>query len=576
MKWILPLLVLIGATAFAQKNNDVVVSVDYKQHCSLSFPKQKLASENTPSGVIVFLKNYLPPLKNDKCGLHFNYVNNSPGGLHYSFTQTYNGIEVYQAEIKVNIDRNNIIRSVLDNSFDVSDWQISSNIPSTSTVIAVDKETGEAFLAEKRIENFSKEALYVKGEKFYERSLNSYADSMVTGNVFLPDPLTTAHQQYNNIDLDSNDKSTVFTTTQLRTVSFKAGFNAGVFELRNPFVRIIDLDSPQVVPATSTTPSFLFNRSQSGFEDVNVFYHLNKVRDHADSLGFDLANHEIWADPHGGDNDNSYFAPAFSPPRIFYGIGGIDDAEDADVVTHEYGHFLSYNASPNSNIGIERTSLDEGFGDYIAAAYSKIYDSYKGEWIFNWDGHNQYWNGRVVNSSKVYPTNINSNMYNNAEIWSAVLMEIHDAIGKPATDSLIYEAHYNYATNMKMDDAAYLLLDADSNLTGGVYHCLVYEKLMNRGLVPFFANNPCGFSSINEPEENPVRFMQNGSSFTIINAVEQGFSFAVMSVNGSLVDQGKSNESILRYENKNLPTGIYIIRVVTPKATKGFKWIKAE
>lgn len=569
-------MVLLSSYAYSQKNSEAAAVEDYKTHCLVTFPQLNLQAENSVEGIAQFLKAYLPALANSNCGLHLNYVTNSPGGQHYSFTQTYKGVEIYQAEIKVNVDHSNIVRSVLDNSYATENWSITPQETNSSIVIAVDKESNEAFIGKKQIENFSREIVYVNGVKFYERPLNCFADSLVTGNVFLPDPLTTAHLYYNNIDLDSNDKNTVLTNSQLRTVNFKADFNGGVFELRNQFVRIIDIDSPKILPATSTTPSFLFNRSQSGFEDVNVFYHLNKVRDHADSLGFDLANHEIWADPHGGNNDNSYFAPAFSPPRILYGIGGIDDAEDADVVTHEYGHFLSYNASPNSNIGLERTSLDEGFGDYIAAAYSRIYDNFKSEWIFNWDGHNQYWSGRVVNSSKVYPTNVNGNMYNNAEIWSSALMGIMDVIGKPATDSLIYEAHYNYASNMKMDDAAYLLLDADSNLTGGAYHCIVYEKLMNRGLVPFFANNPCGISTIKETVTAPLTFVQNGYSFAIINSTKADITFDIMDINGRFIESVTSTDAIIQYENSNLPAALYFVMARTKNSLSGFKWSKVQ
>ncbi len=576
MRWTYIVLVLLSSYAYSQKNSDAIAAADYKANCIVTFPKLKLQTENNAEGVMQFLKAYLPALTNNNCGLHLNYVTTSPGGQHYSFTQTYKGLEIYQAEIKVNIDRGNVVRSVLDNSFTTDSWNITPTETTSNAVIAIDKKSNEAYIGEKHIENFATEVIYVNGLKFYERPLNCFADSIVTGNVFLPDPLTTAHQQYNNIDLDSSDKNTVLTNTQLRTVSFKAGFNAGVFELQNQFVRLIDIDSPQIVPATGSTPAFLFNRSQSGFEDVNVFYHLNKVRDHTDSLGFDLANHQVWADPHGGYNDNSYFAPAFSPPRIFYGIGGIDDAEDADVVTHEYGHFLSYNAAPNSNIGLERTSLDEGFGDYIAAAYSRIYDSYKDDLIFNWDGHNQYWNGRVVNTGKVYPTNVNGNMYNNGEIWSASLMAILDVIGKPATDSLIYETHYSYASNINMDDAAYLLLDADSNLTGGAYHCVVYEKLMNRGLVPFFANNPCGLSAIKETPSAPLSFVQNGHSFAIINSTEADITFDIMDINGRFIESVTSSDAIIRYENSSLPAALYFVRARTKNGVSGFKWSKAQ
>ena len=68
-----------------------------------------------------------------------------------------------------------------------------------------------------------------------------------------------------------------------------------------------------------------------------------------------------------GGADNSYFSPTTKPQRIYFGEGGVDDAEDADVCVHEYAHFISYNAANGSNVGAERNSLDEGFGDYNKA-----------------------------------------------------------------------------------------------------------------------------------------------------------------------------------------------------------------
>src|SRR5690606_4713427 len=137
--------------------------------------------------------------------------------------------------------------------------------------------------------------------------------------------------------------------------------------------------------------------------------------------------------------DNSIFYPAPSPKRIAFGIGGVDDAEDADVCIHEYAHFVSETASPGSNIGSQRNALDEGFGDYLAASYSTSINTFNRQWVYNWDGHNEFWNGRSVNSSKVYPHDTVSSIYRNGEMWSSALMKIYDEIGRAATDSLILQ-----------------------------------------------------------------------------------------------------------------------------------------
>ena len=82
-----------------------------------------------------------------------------------------------------------------------------------------------------------------------------------------------------------------------------------------------------------------------------------------DTLGFGaLHDFPIRVDPQGTPEDNSTFRfiGADKSSYIIFGRGGVDDAEDADVLVHEYGHALSNAASPSSNVGFERTALDEG------------------------------------------------------------------------------------------------------------------------------------------------------------------------------------------------------------------------
>lgn len=575
-KVILFFLSAISLQVFAQKQERFVA--DYKGFCATTFPKVLLKGDVADEAVAAFLKGYSANLNAPDVTLQFKYKTESPGGWHFGFVQLYRGIEVYQSEIKVNINRNNIVTSVLDNSFYTKGWNVDVAMATEGAVIAVDRETKEAFLASRVIEN-GFEIIRRNGNEFYRRDTRSYAnqDSVVTGNVFNPDPLTTAHQVYTGTDLDQNDTNSPWLQAELKPVTFVATYTGSQFQLWNQYVTIKDIDSPQVLPAISLDGTFNFNRSQTGFEDVNAFYHLNNMRNHVHTLGFNIADQLVWVDTHSGTADQSYFSPMGLPPTLNYGTGGIDDAEDADVLTHEYGHFLSYNASPGSNLGSERSSLDEAFGDYVAASYSKALDTYKSEWVFNWDGHNNYWNGRVVNSSKVYPTNlISGSVYKNAEIWSALLMNIHDDLGRLATDSLIFEAHYGYAADMSMTDAGYLLLQADSDLTGGHYHCRLLQHMFDRGIIAFDPGNDCGLTALQEQVLNNVSFINSNDFFGIKNESAQPLQVSVVAVTGSVISTVEESQQLYTYHNAYLPAGIYLVHVQGTNGSKTFKWCKAQ
>src|SRR5439155_9117055 len=104
--------------------------------------------------------------------------------------------------------------------------------------------------------------------------------------------------------------------------------------------------------------------------------HIDRSQRYIQSLGFSDASGDgiddrpqiAIADQFSADD--SYF---LSSSRVIrYGAGGVDDAEDADVILHEYGHALQYSESPGFETSpkFEAGAIAEGSGDYWAAAMS--------------------------------------------------------------------------------------------------------------------------------------------------------------------------------------------------------------
>lgn len=591
-------LLFLTISAIAQKTYEHYMPAQYtNETCRASFNKVYIGDTRDEKTIKEYLVKHIRHLSQPGVSLRLNYFNESPGGLHYSFVQLFNGIEVYQSEIKVNCDKQGNIISIFDNSITAQGIDANTFIANYSNVVFINAKGIPQFGRREIVsdrngilaqENIYDSKLHLPGTDFsslhntlaFSRDLNSYCappDSQVTGYVFMPDPLTSSQNVYGGLFVDNADADAIVLNNQRTLVQFNANYNNGNFTLSNSYVNMTDFDSPNSSPPAVNAPFFDFTRTQDSFEDVNVYYHLNVMRDYINGLGFNAANNLVDVDAHALSNqDNSLFAPSYNPKRLYFGEGGVDDAEDADVIIHEYSHFLSYYAAPGSNTGSQRQALDEGFGDYMASSYSRSISNYNWPSVYSWDGHNEYWNGRFVNVNRIYPQDLQNSIYRNGEMWASALMSLWEEIGRGATDSLIMQAHYGYASNMAMDDAAYLLLQADTLLNNGANYCPIYRHMFNRGFLPFFAGNPCALSVEDETIQG-IGFWQNPAAFTITYEGERNLQFEIADATGRIVVSNTDiTHSNFIYKAPNLANGLYIIVVKEGNNHKAFKWIKQD
>ena len=360
-------------------------------------------------------------------------------------------------------------------------------------------------------------------------------------------------------------------------------FSGGSFNLVNADFIISEFSLPFTNPANSATDSFDFTRNLTEFEDVNAFYHLNNFKSYWESLGFtNLASEVILVDAHGNNGaDNSFFTPT-SPPRLVFGEGGVDDAEDADVIIHEYGHAISAFAAPETNSGDERRALDEGFGDYLATTYSRQYDNFEANKVFSWDGHNEFWAGRISNSNKTkLDLSSNQNIYFNGEIWSAVLNDLYLDLGATVADQLAIEVMYYNMPNSSLTQAAFNLFLADTLLFNGVHTCSIFNILLERKFVEGTCND--FYSGVREYKDSnkPKLFNTYGFSYLneglVLELKEFSGEKVVVSLydlKGQLLSESQIEEqvSILYYED--LAPGIYFLHIRTAGQNYPFKLVK--
>ncbi|MFK7969619.1 MAG: hypothetical protein AB8F95_04590 [Bacteroidia bacterium] len=298
------------------------------------------------------------------------------------------------------------------------------------------------------------------------------ADTSGKARVWSPNPITQSGQPYNSLFANNSDQHSAAFEPFIDTVVLQnITFENGVFKLEGPYVKIVDLRNNTIAPVTSSDGNFYFTRDQSGWEDVMVYYHIDTYQRYIQSLGFTnlWGDLPLQADPHGrGDDDNSSFTPDGDDSYLLFGEGGVDDAEDGDVILHEYGHGLAFAASPNTNSGRERSGLDEGFGDYFAASFS--YDLNAGGYgwgdVMNWDGHNPFWDGRQADNTEKYRVG-QRNIYITGALWASTMMEVRQTIGGQLTDRLQFEMLYGLTPNMLVPDAARLVIAADWRYNAG-------------------------------------------------------------------------------------------------------------
>ncbi len=582
MKQLLSLAFLLCClTAFAQRETDTYQKV-----------RISLVENYTQEEVIKALEKQFPFLQKGDMSLELENEKKSLGGNHLQFNELYKNIPVYNAGIKANINRQHQIISLLNNLKEIpvgkemafmlteneavnplkaanpqfTEVQISQNLLWENEVLTpiykvISFSTNPSQSFEWLIEAATGKLLRKTDRVAYFR--HTEGDTTGRGAVFNPDPITSSQSVYAAIYQDNSDAySPVFDlvtdTVLLKNITYNA--TSHLFSLEGSYVKIEDIAANDSIPVTSANGDFFFHRNRGGFEDVMVYYHIDSVQRYVQYLGFDnLYNAAIRADPHGyGSSDNSHFVPNGVNSYLGFGQGGVDDAEDMDVIVHEYGHGLSYSGSPNTLTGTERRGLDEGIGDYIAASRSQDIAPYHWADIFNWDGHNPFWAGRTAATTNVYP--MGGGIYPVGEIWASTLMQIRSDIGKEEADKLFFEELYSNYANMTLIDAANVYLDADTALFGGIHTVAIKTRFCARNIFP---DSLClGVAIDNQLVEKEWAIFPNPSSGEMQLMLPQNMpsaTIAIWDINGKKVaEKGYIASQTLHFD---LPSGLYFVQL---------------
>jgi hypothetical protein len=239
-------------------------------------------------------------------------------------------------------------------------------------------------------------------------------------------------------------------------------------------------------------------RHDDRFEALMAYFFVNRAQVYIRGLdiGEKINQRKQFVKVNAIPDDNSFYSPG--DRRMTLGTGGVDDGEDGDVITHEYGHAVQDNQLPGFGGNFAGSSFGEGFGDYLAAAVSAEEAPQPAapfrDWnscMFEWDA-TSYTNNQCARRTNTTLTKTQA--VNQAdgdphivgEAWSSGLWSLRAALGDDLAghsvmDRVVLESHFLLPDpNPTFSEGAAALLDADVQLYGGTHCGAIRTEMVNR------------------------------------------------------------------------------------------------
>ena len=245
-------------------------------------------------------------------------------------------------------------------------------------------------------------------------------------------------------------------------------------------------------PAYSPTNTFNYTRSQDEFEQVMAYFWITEAQKYIQSLGFRAVNNEsqdVRINQWGQDNS---FETDHPKDELRFGKGGVDDAEDAEVILHEYGHAI-HDGSGFVFGSEEAGAISEGFGDYWAVTVSDVVARKLGvpereplPCVMDWDA-TSYTSTvphflRRIDTNLHYPEDLDGEVHDDGRIWSRALWDIRQSLGNIRADTIILKGQIDFP-GTTMTDLATRTVAAAKSVYGNSAASKVTAAFEARGIL---------------------------------------------------------------------------------------------
>ena len=318
------------------------------------------------------------------------------------------------------------------------------------------------------------------GRVLATRDRNLYDDAV--GTVFDPNPIVTSH----DTDLRELGDTGTGVDADIDTPELDAQLKDRPVRDYDPQLALAGkLSGPWInaqssAPFVQVTPGrYDINRGMPQFEALMAYVHIDRFQRYLqDTLGFKNVNAEsqdLYALPVEG-YDNSFYQPGND--IIVLGAGGVDDGEDAEVFLHEYGHAVQDAQVPGWGAQEEGGAMGEGYGDFESGNYyAKTSGGFQDACLMEWDSTSYSTSDptciRRMDNTKRYPKDVDGEVHDDGEIWSAFLWRLRDHLGTTTDEKsdnafrLVLNSHELLTPNAKFRDAVLALKTAATALGHG-------------------------------------------------------------------------------------------------------------
>ncbi len=305
-----------------------------------------------------------------------------------------------------------------------------------------------------------------------------------SADVFVPNPV---HSQRSTAFADAGDADSAALTSARVAVTLRRLDGSGF--LRGPWA---DVTFTRKATMSAALDWRNVTRANDAFEQLMAYYHVDAAQQQLRDLGMTNVNaRPIQIDAHAFNYDNSYY-DTFSK-SLRFGDGGVDDAEDGDVIRHEYGHAMQDDQVTDFGLTAEGGAMGEGFGDFFAVAYHASGDDAYDAAFASWDSlplsTTQPPALRRTDTDKRYPVDVTGEIHDDGEIWSRFLWDLRGLLGADTAMRVVVESHFLLSPSSGFLHGANAILAANESLRAGADADAIRALLDDRGL-PYTAPEP--------------------------------------------------------------------------------------